>query len=488
MAKTKQSKTNKWRHFWIVGAIVVVGVLLRLYQIAAPLADYHSWRQADTAAVSRNFARDGIDMLHPRYDDLSNVQSGQENPFGYRMVEFPLYNAAIALLYNTAPTGAPIEVYGRIVSVIAWATIAVMMYFLLLWEVGIVAAITATLVFTTMPFMVFFTRVVLPETTALAFAFGSLFTLYVARDKNRFAYATYVLVSSALFAGSLLIKPTTLFFGLPLLYLFIRKHRIAFLKKPSFYLYFLLAAIPLILWRFWITQYPEGIPVSSWLFTSVNTSEGVQSVFFRPSFFRWILFERINNIILGGYLTAFFILGTIAKPKKWFMHYLLTSSILYIFTFQGGNLQHEYYQTLILPTLCMFIGIGVSFLFVHKQIIIPAFTAVLTIAIWGMSFLFSYYTVKNYYVYSEDIPHIANIVKTLTSPTDLIVTDTLGDTTLLYAMDRRGAPAVYKDLTELKGQGYTYFVTQKKDVIEEIKKTKVHKLVFENDKFALFLL
>jgi len=56
--------------FIILFLILVAGLSFRLYKISSPLADLHSWRQADTSAVTRNFVKRGIDLSHPRYDDL----------------------------------------------------------------------------------------------------------------------------------------------------------------------------------------------------------------------------------------------------------------------------------------------------------------------------------------------------------------------------------------------------------------------------------
>ena len=33
----------------------------RLYRVTGPVADWHSWRQSDTAAVARNFTKFGFD-------------------------------------------------------------------------------------------------------------------------------------------------------------------------------------------------------------------------------------------------------------------------------------------------------------------------------------------------------------------------------------------------------------------------------------------
>src|SRR3989344_980789 len=85
--------------FWIV-LIVVIGFAARLYKIDTPLADWHSWRQADTAAVSRNFYKDGYNPLMPKYDDMSGVaESPNPNPRRLRFVEFPIYNSIVYLAY-----------------------------------------------------------------------------------------------------------------------------------------------------------------------------------------------------------------------------------------------------------------------------------------------------------------------------------------------------------------------------------------------------
>jgi len=83
-----------------LSVILIIAFILRMYNVGTPLADLHSWRQADTAAVARNFSRHGINLLKPQYDDVSSIQSGLENPEGLRMVEFPIYNAIIAVFHR----------------------------------------------------------------------------------------------------------------------------------------------------------------------------------------------------------------------------------------------------------------------------------------------------------------------------------------------------------------------------------------------------
>jgi hypothetical protein len=86
---------------WLIIPIILLGFVVRVYKIDTPLADWHSWRQADTASVAVEYVKHGIDLLHPKYMDLSNIPSGMENPEGFRMVEFPLIPALVALIFKT---------------------------------------------------------------------------------------------------------------------------------------------------------------------------------------------------------------------------------------------------------------------------------------------------------------------------------------------------------------------------------------------------
>jgi hypothetical protein len=66
--------------------LTVIAIAVRLYKIDSPIADWHSFRQVDTAAVAKLFQKNGIDLLHPKYFDLSNIQSGKENKEGFSIL------------------------------------------------------------------------------------------------------------------------------------------------------------------------------------------------------------------------------------------------------------------------------------------------------------------------------------------------------------------------------------------------------------------
>lgn len=473
----------------VLGVIIILAFAVRMYKYDTPLADFHSWRQVDTAAVSRNYVRDGIDLFMPKYDDFSNVQSGTENPNGYRFVEFPIYNAAMALMYNTFPQ-ISLESWGRIISAFLSLFIIAVLYYIAYKESSRITAVVAAVTYSFFPYIVFFSRTVLPETPALAFAMIALFFAYLfINTDSRSKAITFFTLSVITFATAILIKPTAIFYGLAIGFLFLRKWQFRAFKRPLPYVYFILSIIPFLLWRYYISQFPEGIPGNLWLITRVNTFEGQRVIFFRPAFFRWIFMERINILILGGYTTFLFLLGIFTRPKGYLLHVIGLAGFVYLFVFQGGNVQHEYYQTIFFPAIAIFTGLGVHTLITHKKVFWhPALMYVSVTGILLISILFSYYKMQDYYRHADDLVQIARIVRTLTAQEDKIVTDRMGDTTLLYLTDRKGSPALYKSPQEFKDQGYKYLVSNNQDTIKAMKEEQKLSVVFENDKFALFRL
>ena len=115
--------------FFILGLILIVGFSVRLYRIDNPVADWHSWRQADTSAVTRNFIKYGVNPLFPRYDDLSSVASGKPNPQGYRLVEFPVYNILSVWMDIVSP-GNTLEYSGRLTSILTSIGSLIFLYLL----------------------------------------------------------------------------------------------------------------------------------------------------------------------------------------------------------------------------------------------------------------------------------------------------------------------------------------------------------------------
>ena len=108
----------RFRRAWPALVLVALALALRCYDLTAPLLDYHSWRQADTAAIARNYAANGYHLLYPQVD------WGGLTP-GYVESEFPLYTYSLALLYGLFGDRVWL---GRLITALAGATSAAALY------------------------------------------------------------------------------------------------------------------------------------------------------------------------------------------------------------------------------------------------------------------------------------------------------------------------------------------------------------------------
>jgi 4-amino-4-deoxy-L-arabinose transferase-like glycosyltransferase len=346
-----QLKLNLQQHVnWLLVLIVCFGLLLRLYGLTNSVTDWHSFRQADTASVTKEYVKRGIDLLHPRFHDYGNVASGKDNPEGYRMVEFPFINAGVALVLRTIP-GLDLVVTSRLASILFSLGTIISLYFLgKRWaneSVGYLSALT----YAALPYVVYYSRVILPEPFFAFFLTFSFLSFDLWLENKKFGWYVGALVSYAL---ALLLKPFALFFAPVLAYLALRHFKYKVFFQPLLYV-FGVSLLPLVWWRHWITQYPEGIPVTDWLFNSIDG----KPIRFKPAWFRWLAWERYTKLILGGgtAVAALFSIGTKNKARELILVWG-SCVFIYLATIAAGNVRHDYYQSITIPLFSLAVGQG----------------------------------------------------------------------------------------------------------------------------------
>lgn len=411
--------------FW-VGIICVGAFLLRMYKFDAPLADWHSWRQADTSAVTRNFLRyHQINWLYPTYDDLSSVASGKPNPKGLRMVEYPLYNIASYFVKNTA-IELTVEGAGRVTTVLFSLASLTFIFLICKKLLSRRAAYFSAIMFGILPYSIFYGRVILPDPTMVALSLGALW----------FGINNRVFLSVIFAAAALLVKPYAIFLLAPLIFLNIK------------YIFFLgIAAIPLGSWRWWMGQFPEGIPASSWLLNG----DGIR---FKGAFWYWIFADRIGRLILGYWGLIPLAFGWLKAPR--FIKIFLLSSLIYLIIFATGNVRHDYYQILLLPAISILLGLGFDYLLNLNKLL----------AIVSLVFMlgFGWYHVRGFYnINHPEIVEAGQKVKDLTDWRSLVVAPYDGDTAFLYQTDRQGWPIMEGSTDDMIKKGADYYVSVRFD-------------------------
>ncbi|MBU1499514.1 glycosyltransferase family 39 protein, partial [Patescibacteria group bacterium] len=153
--------------------IFAVTFIPRLYKINNPVADWHSWRQADTAAVARNFVKERFNLLYPQSDSLMALNNKQlPNPDRLFINEFPVYNAIVAVLYQQFGVH---EVYARLVSVFFSSLGAVFLFWLAKDLFGNKIALVTGLFYAFNPYNIYYGRVIMPDPTFVSLSIISLY-------------------------------------------------------------------------------------------------------------------------------------------------------------------------------------------------------------------------------------------------------------------------------------------------------------------------
>lgn len=443
-------KILKAEVFWIL-LVLILALFLRLWKIDQPIADWHSWRQVDTAAVSRNFIKLGFNPFLPRFDDMSAISEvPTSNPLGFRFVEFPIYNIFVYPLYLIFGIN---EMYHRLVSVIFSLGSIIFLYFLTKKYTDKFIAFLSALTFAILPYNVFFSRTTLPEPTFVFFSLGMMYFVSEWIEKK----SVNNLISGFLFTTvAFLIKPWAIFFYIPLIYL-------AFKQKAfkRFVLFSLLSFVPFLLWRMWILQQPEGIPATSWLTNGDN-------IRFRPAFWWWIISERMGREILSVAGFALFIFGFICKPKNnnYFFHIWAVSIFLYFIIFATGNVRHDYYQILFVPIGSILTAIGLAKLLKGENFLIPRlFTISLGIALYILTIYFGFKQIFGFYqINNFPIVEAGRRADELLPKNAIVLAPYNGDSAFLYQTNRAGFPNVPTTIRDLIADfGVNYYISPNYD-------------------------
>lgn len=438
--------------------ILALGFWLRLYKIDNPIADWHSWRQADTAAVARNFYKEGYNPFLPRGDDMSAISEikPQLNLERYRFVEFPIYPSLVYFGYLL--NGGVDEKIARLVSVIFSLGSIIFIYFIVKRSSTTFHALLSSFIFATLPFSIYYSRVTLPEPSLIFFSLGMFYfvDLWIYENSRRLYFMGIFFTACAF-----LTKPMAIFFLLPLGYSYFKKEGLKF--PPLRYWLFLIAALlPFGLWRYWMRNFAEGIPASSWLLNG----NGIR---LRPAFFRWIVGDRLGREILsitGGFL---FLLGFIIKPlmkSDYLLHLLTASSFLYLVIFATGNVQHDYYQVLLTPALSIFLARGIWLLLQGLPFFLPRIITIpLVILLLGVTYHLTWNEVKGLYqVNNWAIVHGGRAADKLLPKDAVVVAPYMGDTAFLYQTNRHGFPIINSTVEEMKRDyGVTGYVSTTND-------------------------
>ena len=401
--------------------IVFVGLFLRLVNINALVLGVHSWRQADTASIARNFLSNNFIFWLPQVN-----WSGSTN--GFVECEFPLYQYLVAYLYKIFGVN---EIFARGLSVV-FGCLSILFLFRLIKRVfDVQVAWWGSFFYAILPACVFYSRTIQPESLMMFLGIFSLerWLAFIEDNKKKNLFLSWVS-----FTLAVLIKILPLFWiGIPILITGFQKSLIV---KYRLYLYPVLTIFICFLWYSHAYKLGQSTGLSFGLWGS-DTDRYSWSILFELRFyidlFIRILFRNfvllafpllilsiqevgINNIFVIGILSV--LLSGLVSPISYSIH--------------------EYYQLPIMIFSCPLMGVGFIKLknfVVRSRFVINLFITLLCFASLIILKL-DYWDLEN--PNNQPIWHTADLVKNSTNSSDLIISVTGSDPTLLYLSNRKG--------------------------------------------------
>ncbi len=332
---------------------ILAGVLARTYRIDAPLYEYRHYRPMDTAALARNFYEGRMNILYPQVD-WRGASSG------YAEAEFQAYAFSVATLYRLF--GEHLWI-GRALNIAAYVASASILFCLVRRLFGELAGLGAVAVYSVAPLAFFFSRTYQADALiALGVLAGIWFMLLWTEDTRRW---WALLASAAGVALAALIKPPSLYVGLPLVWMCQRRFGWRFLARPVLWLYALFVLVTPVLWYTW--------SLSLWdVHGNTFGVLGKHTVlaFWGPLDRRWLtLGERLAERLAdrqctppGLVLLALGLLGSLRLRRGKLLWIWLLGFVVYIVLVPRGNNGHDYYQLQLSFILAAFMGLGAAML------------------------------------------------------------------------------------------------------------------------------
>ncbi|HEV3194538.1 MAG TPA: glycosyltransferase family 39 protein [Candidatus Cybelea sp.] len=163
--------------YWNLGlsAIVLLGLALRLHGIHNPILDHPGWRQGDTAAIARNFARLQFNIMYPQ-----TMYDGP--PPNYVELELQIVPFLVAALYKVFGIH---EIFGRLISLgFSLATVATIGYFARWLYGSALGGLLAAFFFAIIPGGVYYGRTFMPDAAMVFFLTAALYIVarYLVED------------------------------------------------------------------------------------------------------------------------------------------------------------------------------------------------------------------------------------------------------------------------------------------------------------------
>lgn len=439
----------------VVLLILTLGLFLRLYKINLPLLEFYPSRQVQTAEITRNFFRGGINILSPTVHYLGPGS-------GTFLVEFPLYNSVVASIYKL--TGGVDEVWGRLFSIFGWLISCYFLFKIAQRFIGNFGSRVALFFYTFSPLSILVSRSFQPDQWMLTLSLGAIYLLNEwARKKSR----SFFFLSVAVASLSILLKIPSVIFTLIPAFVLLKLTKPGTFRKNAL-IYSPIAILPATVWYLYVALVNRAGNVLEGS-TRLANWFGLE-LYLNPRYWSNMFGFEMNLVLLPVGMVLFLV-GALTKLKKdqQFLYFWLGSVVLYFFIFNKHNMTHEYYHLPFLPIAAIFIGVGAGRVFkafdnliFSKKFLLLIFSTLIFLMMLPSTLARAYKPIERFSYVIET----ANAVKTLTKPDDLIIGSMDAGPTLVYYANRHGW--TFEVNRENTTQSFAFYGVRDKKILDAI--------------------
>ncbi|MBI5397017.1 MAG: glycosyltransferase family 39 protein [Verrucomicrobia bacterium] len=409
-----------------------------------------SFRECQTAMIARNLWRDGVGgLFFPRID-----WSGS-GP-GYMLLEFPLYNALVAMAYAVAGVR---DWLGQLVSLGCSAGAVLLLYGTVRRTDGGRIALAAAALMALTPLQQFIGQCFLPEPLLMLMVMTALYGM------TRHATGGgggWLAMAAAGAAGAMLVKaPAGLVLLLPIAFLAWTRFGWGAFARPSL---LLAAGCALVIYVLWQTH-ADRVNGQYYPYF-VSTSPSQRNWNFGPLAMRWDwhFYARIAGrifVYVSPFITLAALAGLLARTSRrpgadaprawWLFHVWLAANVVYVLGCANLHFAHKHYQIVFVPALAVLAARALVPLWPRWRGAVVVFAGLLLLYDAAAAF-------KTWREMRDPlIERSCAALREVSQPGDLVlIADFHGREGLklthhnnpmpLYAADRRGWNATYSDL------------------------------------------
>ena len=416
------------RRAWMAAAVCALSLAVHAKGIRAPLLDYHYHRQVNTASIARSYFRYRQPLLKPRID-----WAGPENNLA--ATEFPVEMWLQGRLWPLFGLG---EAWGRVLSAIASALTAVLLFLLFEREFGTEAGFFGAALFTVLPVEVYFGRTVQPEAAALLGFVSALYFWSLSLEPSRPAGPWAAAVVSAFLAAGMKLPYTHVL--IPLAALSWRRLGRAALTDARTWAAGLLAMGGVLAWYVYASAGTSVVPTHGFEFAHYL---GYGSRL--PYYIQFLIFSRFPELVATYAGLIFFFFGAreaFARRRDPFWIALFGGSFFHLLVLGSYAHIHEYSCLPLAVGTAGLMGLGVHLLKERAAAAAPPRRAW---AAAGLAFLVAavpvHAALRVGHWYRQGFEYLARAHEAsaaVSRPDDLFVTNAPALSVTLYYLDRRG--------------------------------------------------